>query len=84
MRGKSQLLAARLAALPDDEVTAQLTFAEVDPHVGGLPPYPRTLRQWWANSFYGQVLAWRDAGWRATVDFPARRVRFARGRVGGT
>ena len=85
MAGKYQRLAAHLAELPADQVTVELTFAEVDRLVGGLPPSARTTRQWWANSSHGQALAWREAGWHVgTVEFGGRRVRFVRGRVGGT
>lgn len=85
MSGKYEPLASHLSALPTQQTVVELTFAEVDRIVGGLPPSARTLRPWWANSSHGQALAWRSAGWHVdTVDFANRRVRFARGRVGGT
>ena len=85
MPGKYEPLASHLSALPSDQTVIELTFAEVDRIVGGLPASARTLRPWWANSSHGQALAWRSAGWHVDkVDFANRRVRFARGRVGGT
>ncbi|KAA1426896.1 DUF7662 domain-containing protein [Nocardioides antri] len=85
MAGKYERLAAHLATLPADQVSVELTFAEVDRLVGGLPPSARTVRQWWANSSHGQALAWREAGWHVdTVKFADRRVRFVRGQVGGS
>lgn len=85
MSGKYEPLASHLSALPSEQTVIELTFAEVDRIVGGLPASARTLRPWWANSSQGQALAWRSAGWHVDkVDFANRRVRFARGRVGGT
>lgn len=85
MSGKYEPLASHLSALPSEQTVIELTFAEVDRMVGGLPASARTLRPWWANSSHGQALAWRSAGWHVDkVDFANRRVRFARGRVGGT
>jgi hypothetical protein len=85
--GKYDGLAAHLAGIPSDETTVTMSFREISRIVGGLPPTAYRLRQWWANDSKVEARAWRSAGWRVDeggVDFNARTVRFARGRVGGT
>lgn len=73
-----------VAAADRGEHTLTMTFGEVDRLVGGIPP-SSSRRQWWANGSNTQALAWRAAGWHVQeVDLPARRVTFARGRVGGS
>lgn len=85
MSGKYQPLADYLAGLPAEQATVELTFEEVARLVGELPPSARTTRTWWGNSSHTQALAWRAAGWHvAAVEMSGRRVRFARGRVGGS
>jgi len=84
---KYDALAKHLAGVPADERTVTFTFAEVDRIVGGLPPTAYRLRQWWGNDSKVQARAWRSAGWHVDaegVDLNQQRVRFARGKVGGT
>lgn len=71
--------------MPADQLSLELTFEQVDEIVGGLPASARVHRPWWANSSHSHALAWRNVGWHvAEVEMAGRRVRFARGRVGGT
>src|SRR4051794_30703944 len=61
------------------------SFDQIGEMVGGLPASAGELRQWWANDSKSQALAWRAAGWHVDqVYLDRRRVRFARGEVGGT
>jgi len=85
--GKYDALADHLRGVPGDELTVTLTFSEVDRIVDGLPPSAYRLRQWWANDSKVEAHAWRAAGWHVDeggVDFNGQKVRFARGKVGGT
>src|SRR6478735_7714995 len=85
MAGKYLPLADYLAQLPAGQATVDLTFERVDRLVGGLPTSARIHRTWWANNSHGHALAWRDAGWHVdSVEMSAHRVRFIRGRVGGS
>jgi hypothetical protein len=60
------------------EPVVEVTFAELDRMVGGLPTSARNHAAWWANSRTGQPHAryWLDAKRRATPDFNGERVRF--------
>lgn len=85
--GKYDDLAEHLSRIQDDRLTVTLTLAEVDRIVGGLPPSAYRIRQWWANDSKVEARAWRSAGWHVDtggVDYNAQKVRFARGKVGGT
>jgi hypothetical protein len=63
----------------------ECTFAEIAALVDGLPASAFESRQWWANSSLTQTQAWRQAGWHVDgVEFGRQRVRFARGKVGGS
>ncbi|MFJ1763091.1 hypothetical protein ACIOD2_22450 [Amycolatopsis sp. NPDC088138] len=74
---------ADLAAL--GRASVELTFAEVAALVDGLPASAFENRQWWANSSLTQAHAWRQADWHVDkVHFERQRVRFARGKVGGS
>ncbi len=74
-----------LDALPSGDAMHEMTFSHIDAIVGGLPPSARRLRQWWANDSKVEARAWRAAGWHVdAVDLNSERVRFTRGRVGGT
>ncbi len=78
-------LSEYLTGRPSTAATVDLSFADVDVLVGGLPPSTRNLRDWWANNSHTQVLAWREAGWHVeSVNLTRQRVRVARGRVGGS
>lgn len=80
-------LAEHLRAIPAEKLTVSMTLGEVGKLVGGLPPTALHLRQWWANNLTVEARAWRSAGWHVDtngVDFNAQRVRFVRGKVGGT
>jgi hypothetical protein len=71
-------------AAANGEHMVTLSFGEIERIVGALPP-SASRRQWWANNSHGQALVWREAGWHVDkVEIDARRVWFARGRVGGT
>jgi hypothetical protein len=81
--GKYEPLRQHLAAR--DGSSVELTFAEIAELVHGLPASAYGTRQWWANSSLTQAQAWRQADWHVdTVSFDRRRVRFARGKVGGS
>lgn len=80
-------LAEFLASRPIGQSTVTVSFDQVAELVGGLPPSAYEYRQWWANDSKSEARAWRSVGWhvdRHGVDFGARTVRFARGKVGGT
>ena len=72
-----------LTAFLDDrsDPVVEMTFAELDRLVGGLPDSARKYPAWWANSRSSQPHAkfWLDAKRRATPDFNAGRVRFVTG-----
>lgn len=73
------------AAAERGDRTVELTFAEIDTLVGGLPNSARAYRPWWANldQPQAQSRAWRSAGWRVdTVSLDRERVRFARDPAG--
>ncbi|MEV6646508.1 hypothetical protein [Amycolatopsis sp. NPDC051371] len=83
MSGKYEPLRQHLAAR--DGSSVELTFAEIAELVHGLPASAYGSRQWWANSSLTQAEAWRQADWHVEmVSFDGRRVRFARGKVGGS
>jgi hypothetical protein len=76
-----------LDSFPSHERLVTFRFDELAKVVGGLPDSAYEHRQWWSNDSKPQARAWRSAGWHVDslgVDFNARTVRFARGRVGGT
>jgi hypothetical protein len=74
---------ADLAAL--DRASVELTFAEIAALVDGLPASAYEWPAWWANSSLSQAQAWRQADWHVDkVYFGQQRVRFARGKVGGS
>jgi len=58
--------------------TVELSFAELDELVEGLPPSARNYREWWANATRNpQAHAWLDAGKKVTiVNLSRERVRF--------
>ena len=67
------------------QVTFELDFDQIADLVGGLPASAYGRRQWWSNDSKVEAQAWRAAGWHVeTVSLDRRRVRFARGEVGGT
>jgi hypothetical protein len=81
--GKYEPLRHHLTARDGDSV--ELTFTEIAALVDGLPPSAYSSRQWWANSSLTQAEAWRQADRHVDlVDFDRQRVRFARGKVGGS
>lgn len=86
MAGKYQPLTEHLASLTEaGRQSVEMEFAEVSALVGGLPPSAYRSRQWWANSSLTQAVAWREADWHVDqVDFARERVRYARGKVGGS
>ncbi|MFC6870971.1 DUF7662 domain-containing protein [Haloechinothrix salitolerans] len=86
MAGKYQPLTEHLASLASNgRQRVVMEFAEVSALVGGLPPSAYHARQWWANSSLTQAVAWREADWHVDqVDFARERVRYARGKVGGS
>jgi hypothetical protein len=59
---------------------AEMSFAQIDMLVGGLPHSAYVHRAWWANERTGrhvQAQAWLEAGRTvADVDLHAGRVRF--------
>lgn len=85
MGGKYHALHEYLGAVlrrGDDAV--QLTFADLDTLVGGLPASARRHREWWSNSGQPHSWSWRDAGWVvAKVDQAKGAVRFERGGQAG-
>lgn len=59
------------------EQVVELTFAEVDRLLGGLPRSAYAHRPWWANHRNSpQARAWLDAGRQVSIDWAARIVRF--------
>lgn len=42
-------LARFLEDLPREQLVVTLSFADIAPLVGGLPPSAYRLRQWWAS-----------------------------------
>jgi predicted GIY-YIG superfamily endonuclease len=83
---KYRQLSEHLAALAESgRESAEFGFADISALVDGLPPSAYENRQWWANSSLTQAQAWRDADWHVEyVSFDRQRVRFARGKVGGS
>ncbi len=78
-------LSKYLTGRPSTAATVDLSFADVDVLVGGLPPSARNLGNCWANNSHTHALAWREAGWHVeSVNLTSERVRFARSRVGGS
>jgi hypothetical protein len=70
------------AARGQDSV--EMSFEQIAELVGGLP-VSSDRRQWWANSSQVQALAWRAADFHVEQVYLDRgRVRFRRGKVGGT
>lgn len=69
-----------LASRPEPVV--EMTFAEIDRLVGGLPPSARKHSAWWANETSGthsHARAWLDFGRHTTrLDLNAGRVSFTR------
>ena len=86
MAGKYGPLRDHLAALSEaGGQVVEYDFADIAALVGGLPPTAYSTRQWWGNDSKVEAQAWRDADWHvAMVDFERQRVRFERGRVGGS
>ena len=65
MASKYAPLGQLLAAQPDDEPVS-LTWAEIEGHVGPLPP-SASVRQWWANTASSpQAQGWLGYGRRVT------------------
>jgi hypothetical protein len=72
------------AAAARGQSSIEFGFDEIARLVGELPP-SSGQRQWWANNSLVQALAWRAADFHVEqVYLDRRRVRFARGRVGGS
>jgi hypothetical protein len=86
MAGKYQPLQRRLEQLSRRGVTTvEFSFSDIEALTGPLPASARQYRPWWANDSHSQALAWRAAGWHVeTISLDHERVRFARGRRGGT
>jgi hypothetical protein len=68
-----------------DKGPIELSFAEIDRLVGGLPASARRYTAWWSNeparSSHVQAAAWREAGRQVVqVDLNAQRVRFSAAR----
>jgi hypothetical protein len=84
--GKYRPLTHLLASLPSGNTgSVEFDFAEIASVVGGLPPSAYESRQWWANSTTTQAQSWGDADWHVDhVNFERQRVRYVRGRVGGS
>jgi hypothetical protein len=77
----SKYTALRARLRQDEGQQLELTFAEIERLVGGLPPTALTTRQWWGNNRSGhtQAAAWLDAGRQVIdVDFDNQRVTFSR------
>ena len=72
---KYDALGAQLSGGP---AVVQLSFAEIDALVGGLPASARTWRQWWENEAgHVQASAWLSAGYKVgDVNLSAETVRF--------
>ncbi|PYG79884.1 MULTISPECIES: HNH endonuclease [unclassified Pseudomonas] len=63
--------------------SVELTFAQIDELVGGLPPVARNHNAWWANSrtddSHTWAHLWIEAGWeRKSLDLSAEVVVFER------
>lgn len=75
---KYDSLREHLDRLPAELV--QLSFAEIDRIVAGLPPSAYEHRAWWSNQRQGshvQATSWLDAGRRVeSVDLNTTRVTF--------
>ncbi len=73
------------AAAARGQQAIDLDFSAIADMCGGLPRTAFERRQWWANDSKVQAQAWRAADWHVdTVSFDRQRVRFLRGKVGGT
>ncbi len=76
---KYDSLREHLDRLPPELV--QLSFAEIDRIVAGLPPSAYEHRAWWSNERQGshvQAIGWLDAGRRVeSVDLNTTRVTFS-------
>src|SRR5260370_8814045 len=73
-------LRLHLAGLDVDEWAT--TFAEIESLLGfRLPESARVFNAWWSNSLKGRpgTIAWREAGFRASVRMEEERVIFRRG-----
>ncbi len=73
-------LRLHLAGLDVDEWAT--TFAEIESLLGfRLPESARVFNAWWSNSLKGRpgTIAWREAGFRASVKMEEERVIFRRG-----
>lgn len=78
---KYEPLRAHLAADGRDRI--ELSFAELDAIVGGLPDSAREHPQWWENDqFHVQSRAWQAAGYRASANLTAKRAVFEKGSSG--
>jgi hypothetical protein len=73
--GKYVPLREHLAAT---RAPVEVSFADIDRLVGGLPPSARDHREWWANTHgHTHANAWLDAGMRVdSVNLGAEWVRF--------
>lgn len=80
MAGKYQPLRERLESLSEQRTTCDMSFAQIDHLVGGLPPSARRHRGWWSRQSGFHANAWRDAGWLIeSVDLDEESVTFHRG-----
>jgi len=70
----------------DDQYRVDVTFAEIDAMVGGLPPSARTYPGWWSNEHDGthvQARSWLDAGYTVpNIDLNSAHVCFDLARGG--
>lgn len=74
-----------LEAADRGQSTVEVSLAEIELLVGGLPATAALTPQWWANNSHVQALAWREAGYHVDQIYLDRgRVRFAQGRRGGS
>jgi hypothetical protein len=72
------------AAAARGQATVELGFGQIEEITGRPLPASSDQRQWWANTAHSQALACRAAGFHVEqVYLDHRRVRFARGEVGG-
>jgi hypothetical protein len=79
------LTEALRAAAARGQATVELGFGQIEEIIGRRLPASSDQRQWWANTAHSQALAWRTAGFHVEqVYLDRRRVRFARGEVGGS
>jgi hypothetical protein len=73
---KYEPLVAHLAIQRDSVVDC--TFATIEAIVRfPLPRTARTVAGFWTDRLRPHVRAWEEAGWRARLDFPNRRVIFS-------